>query len=204
MLESQWPQGRHCTSLFTLFSISLFIVAACCENIESNWMLSVLSWGERMFILQVVRYGSGSRSTGSSGANSQSSRSHAILQMEVRDSRDFKVGRWEEALRGARCIFLAMHLSFIMLCLVVWLSKLLDFVTLGDVAGSVCFRACLHAISLLMTLSHACILLYMQIICVHALNCDCGICRLLQKLCSGLSEKSTVYASFNKVKVQNI
>ena len=43
--------------------------------------------------LQVVQYGNASRSTGVSGNNSQSSRSHAVLQLEVRDAKDCKVGR---------------------------------------------------------------------------------------------------------------
>ncbi|ELU16830.1 hypothetical protein CAPTEDRAFT_172954 [Capitella teleta] len=44
-------------------------------------------------LTEVVRYGNASRSTGASAVNPHSSRSHAILQMEVRDGREFKVGR---------------------------------------------------------------------------------------------------------------
>ena len=42
---------------------------------------------------QVVQYGNAVRSTGVSGVNPHSSRSHAILQLEVRDGKDAKQGR---------------------------------------------------------------------------------------------------------------
>ena len=43
--------------------------------------------------VQVVQYGNAVRSTGVSGVNPHSSRSHAILQLEVRDGKDAKQGR---------------------------------------------------------------------------------------------------------------
>ena len=44
-------------------------------------------------LFQVIQYGNVSRSKGSSGVNPNSSRSHAVLQLELRDSRDVRVGK---------------------------------------------------------------------------------------------------------------
>ena len=44
-------------------------------------------------LVEVVQYGNAVRSTGVSGVNPHSSRSHAILQLEVRDDNDVKQGR---------------------------------------------------------------------------------------------------------------
>ena len=46
-----------------------------------------------VFLFQVIQYGNVSRSKGSSGVNPNSSRSHAVLQLELRDSRDVRVGK---------------------------------------------------------------------------------------------------------------
>ena len=42
---------------------------------------------------QVVHYGNAARRTGSTGVNSTSSRSHAVLQLELRDLKDNRIGR---------------------------------------------------------------------------------------------------------------
>ncbi|XP_052791398.1 uncharacterized protein LOC128225569 [Mya arenaria] len=44
-------------------------------------------------LMQVLEYGNSVRSKGTSGVNPDSSRSHAILQMEIRDSTDRRLGR---------------------------------------------------------------------------------------------------------------
>lgn len=44
-------------------------------------------------MLQVIKFGNGVRSTGRTGVNDYSSRSHAVLQLELRDKNDIKTGR---------------------------------------------------------------------------------------------------------------
>ena len=64
-------------------SISICVVYYKCSI---NW--------NTIFVEQVVQYGNAARSTGVSSANAQSSRSHAILQLEIRDDKDVKQGRY--------------------------------------------------------------------------------------------------------------
>ena len=65
-----------------------------CRHTEStfqynHWLLS---------ILQVIDYGNTVRSTGSTGVNADSSRSHAILQLEVKGENGTKqVGRYSKS-----------------------------------------------------------------------------------------------------------
>lgn len=42
---------------------------------------------------QILQYGNSVRSKGASGVNPDSSRSHAILQLDIRNSEDVKVGK---------------------------------------------------------------------------------------------------------------
>ncbi|XP_062577670.1 uncharacterized protein LOC134239507 [Saccostrea cucullata] len=44
-------------------------------------------------LLQILEYGNSVRSKGATGVNPDSSRSHALLQLEIRDSKDKKLGR---------------------------------------------------------------------------------------------------------------
>ena len=47
-----------------------------------------------MITLQVLQYGNSVRSRGTSGVNPDSSRSHAVLQMEIRHVDEDKLGKW--------------------------------------------------------------------------------------------------------------
>ena len=45
------------------------------------------------YLCQVLEYGNSVRSKGATGVNPDSSRSHAVLQMEIRDADDKRLGR---------------------------------------------------------------------------------------------------------------
>ena len=53
-----------------------------------HFICFVMGW-----LLQVLEYGNAVRSKGATGVNPDSSRSHAVLQMEIRDRQDKRLGR---------------------------------------------------------------------------------------------------------------
>ena len=58
-----------------------------------NMILRAVSWFVSMVMLQVLQYGNSVRSRGTSGVNPDSSRSHAVLQMEIRHEDEEKLGK---------------------------------------------------------------------------------------------------------------
>ena len=50
-------------------------------------------WFVSLLLLQVLQYGNSVRSRGTTGVNPDSSRSHAVLQMEIRHVDEDKLGK---------------------------------------------------------------------------------------------------------------
>lgn len=63
----------------------------CDDQCRKNSTFNVYN---NVYILQVIDYGNNARSKGATGVNPDSSRSHAVLQLEVRNSSDKRVGRY--------------------------------------------------------------------------------------------------------------